>query len=338
MVPSKIINRNARSATKPAPKSQFEQLCGTFGRQPCTCYYPDHPDVTIFELSSDEITLSKINATGPSNCADIQAVGNSLKGFYMVRLNNKRIQTIYCDLNAKNENTDTGKTKILSINQSNLSMGPEFSAFCKGLESQPCKVLYSDYPDIQLLDLNENKSSINVSIKNNIRRPTNCEDLHAIGFYLKGFYWVALNVKKVKLIYCDFNEIEEKYKNNFETKKSTLKNNTSTTENTSSTTISTYCNSVGSQPCSCFYSNVPNMLQFELSNDESTTEAMSENGSGPKSCEELKNIGYTLDGFHMVRFKTNIVKAVYCRFDYTETDEYNPESFTQSTLKPFSKF
>ena len=145
-------------------------------------------------------------------------------------------------------------------------------------------------------------------------------------------------MKKVKLIYCDFNEIEGKYKNNFETKKSTLKNNTSTTENTSSTTISTHCNSVGSQPCSCFYSNVPNMLQFELSNDESTTEAMSENGPGPKSCEELKNIGYTLDGFHIVLFKTNIVKAVYCKFDYTETDEYNPESFTQSTLKPFSKF
>ena len=77
-------------------------------------------------------------------------------------------------------------------NQKNSSVRPEFSDFCKGLQSQPCKVLYSDYPDIQMLEFNRNKTSANVSNNNYLRRPTNCEDLNDIGYYLKGFYWVSL--------------------------------------------------------------------------------------------------------------------------------------------------
>ena len=166
MEPSKQISRYTRSVTKPAPKSQFEQLCGSFGRQPCTCYYPDHPDVAIFELSSDEITLSKANGNGPSNCTDLQAIGYSLKGFYMVRFNKKRIQTIYCDFNQSNANTNAEKATMASTNQRNSSVRQEFSEFCKGLQSQPCKVLYSDYPDIHLFDFNKHKNSTNVSLKN----------------------------------------------------------------------------------------------------------------------------------------------------------------------------
>jgi len=329
---SKQISRHARSVTKP-PKSQFEQICGAFGQQPCTCYYPDHPDVTIFELSSDEITLSKMNGTGPSSCADIQAIGNSLKGFYMVRLNDKRIEPIYCDFNQTNEKTNTETIKMPSTNQRNSSMHTEFSQFCKGLQSQPCRVFYSDYPDIRLFYINRITSSNNVFPKNYLRGPTNCEDLHAIGYYLKGFYWVSLNANKVKLVFCDFNEIEGKDKKN---SRIVSQNNTSKTKNTSSTPLP-HCNAVGSQPCSCYYSKVPNVLQFELSNDELTRQATMKNGTGPESCEELKNIGYTLDGFHMVRFKTNMVIAVYCKFNYTEIDENNEESTTQSTLKPSSK-
>ena len=80
------------------------------------------------------------------------------------------------------------------------------------------------------------------------------------------------------------------------------------------------------------------MLQFELSNDEITRKASSDYGTGPRSCEELKKIGYTFDGFYMVRNKTNIFKAVYCVFEYSETDEYVLDSTTQSTLKTTSKF
>lgn len=162
--PSKQNSRNARSVTKP-PKSQFDQICGAFGQQPCTCYYPDHPNVAIFEMSSDEITLSKTNGTGPSNCSDLHAMGYNLKGFYMIGFKTKRINTIYCDFNQTNENISK-EVKIPSTNQSAASVRPEFSDFCKGLQNQPCKVLYSDYPDIQLFDYNRNKSSKNVFQKN----------------------------------------------------------------------------------------------------------------------------------------------------------------------------
>jgi len=273
-----------------------------------------------------------MNGTGPSNCADIKAIGNSLKGFYMVRFNNKRINTIYCDFDPTNENTNMEKTKMPPKNQSNSSVRPEFLEFCKGLQNQPCKVLFSDYPDIQLFDINRNKSSRNVSLKNNIREPTDCEDLYAIGYHLKGFYWVSLNVKKVKLIYCDFNEIDGKYKKSFSTKRLASPNNTSTTKNTSTMAILPYCDAVGSQPCSCFYSTFPNLLQFELSNDELTRQATSANGTGPGSCEELKNIGYTLDGFYMVRFKTNIIKSIYCIFNYAEKDENNPKTTNECDI------
>jgi len=254
----------------------------------------------------------------------------------MVRFNNKRIQTIYCDFNQSNANTNAVKATMASTNQSNSSVRPEFSEFCKGLQSQPCKVLNSDYPDIYLFEFNKHKSSTNVSLKNNIRGPNNCEDLYANGYYLKGFYWVSLNTNTVKLIYCNFNDMEEKIKKNIRSERLAPKNITATTKNTSSR-ILPHCNAVGSQPCSCYYSSFPNVLQFELSNDEFTRQATSTNGTGPESCEELKNIGYTFDGFYMVRFKTNIVKTIYCIFNYPEKDEHNQESTNQSTLKQFSK-
>jgi len=177
---------------------------------------------------------------------------------------------------------------------------------------------------------------MNVSLKNYVRGPTNCGDLNAIGYYLNGFYWVSLNAKKVKLIYCDFIDNKRKDHKNVGHTKLDSQNNNSVTKNTSSKFLP-HCHAIGSQPCSCFYSNFTNDLQFELSNDELTRKAMSLNGTGPDSCDALKNIGYTLDGFYMVRFKANIVKSIYCMFNYTEKDEYNPETTTQSTSKPFSK-
>ena len=80
--------------------------------------------------------------------------------------NNKIIQTIYCDFNQSNANSNAVKATMASTNQRNSSVCPEFSEFCKGLQSQPCKVLYSDYPDIHLFDFNKHKNSTNVSLKN----------------------------------------------------------------------------------------------------------------------------------------------------------------------------
>jgi len=115
-------------------KSQFGQLCGGFGRQPCTCYYPDHPDVTIFEISSDEITTkaSKINGTGASNCTDLKNIGYSLKGFYTVRLNGKRINIIYCDFNEKKQNVSPNVLASSSNKTSPSTVSQEISQFCNG--------------------------------------------------------------------------------------------------------------------------------------------------------------------------------------------------------------
>lgn len=95
-----------------------------------------------------------------------------------------------------------------------------------------------------------------------------------------------------------------------------------------------HCNRAGSQPCSCYYSSFPDFMQFELSNDQVTILESSEHGTGPQNCEELKNIGYTLDGFYMVRFKVNIIKMVYCMFNYIEQEEENQTSTIKPTLKP----
>ena len=316
-------------------KTQFGQLCGGFGREPCTCYYPDHPDVTIFELSSDEITVnaSKTNGSGPSNCTDLQAIGYSLKGFYVIRFNEKRIKTIYCDFNMMNKNMYTNLTiPIYSSNKENASfVYSKISQFCEGLGSPPCNALYSDYPDNPLFEFK--KTNPNASLKVEIRKPTSCGDLNAIGYSLKGFYWVTMSEKKVQLVYCDFKKISKK---NVIPKGLTSSNSCKPKTNISSRVLP-YCNMVGSQPCSCYYSKFVNVLQFELSNDEVTRQAASENGAGPKSCDDLKNIGYTFDGFYMVRFKTNVIKTVYCMFNYNEDDEYDQEITTQSTMKPTSR-
>jgi len=309
--------------------------------QPCTCYYPDHPNVPIFELGTDEITKNAtiINGTGPSNCQDLQKLGYSLKGFHIIVLfNSKRIKTIYCDFDQTNENTIQKVASVVSSSTKQkdaASVSSEVIQFCNGIESQSCKFLYPDYPDISLFDLNSTDIFKNVSLKNYyIPRPASCEDLNVIGYYLKGFYLVSLNAKKVKIIFCDFNEMGVKNKklDNRTQHSGLMQNNISKISR-----LSTVCNDYGSQPCSCYYSNFPDVLQLELSNDEVTRFASKENGTGPEGCEDLKHIGHTLDGFYFVRFKTNIIKTVYCMFNYSEQDENKSavlSSAIQSTLKP----
>ncbi len=140
----------------------------------------------------------------------------------MVRFNNRRIKTIYCYFNDTNENTNMEIKIIASTNQNESQ---DFSQFCKGLANQPFTALYSDYPDISLFHLKRDNTS-----KNYLRGPTSCEDLNAIGYSLNGFYWVAITVKKVQIVYCDFDEIEEKFKKNLRTKRLATQNSTSSTK------------------------------------------------------------------------------------------------------------
>ena len=66
---------NDRNEITPVLKNVTRpKLCAMgFGAQPCTCYYPDHPNVTLFQLDTDEIpkNATSVNGTGPKNCEDL---------------------------------------------------------------------------------------------------------------------------------------------------------------------------------------------------------------------------------------------------------------------------
>ena len=87
--------RSIKSKNTSSPQS--DQLCGILEVQPpCTCYYPDYPNVPQFELDTDEITnnASSLNGTGPESCEDLRSNGYNLAGFYMVRFKPKRVKAV----------------------------------------------------------------------------------------------------------------------------------------------------------------------------------------------------------------------------------------------------
>ena len=81
----RTCSNSSKDITSAPRKSK--QLCGGFGTQPCTCYYPDHTNVMIFELDTDEVTknASNLNGAGPATCEDLQYMDHKLPGFYMVQ-------------------------------------------------------------------------------------------------------------------------------------------------------------------------------------------------------------------------------------------------------------
>ena len=143
-----------------------------------------------------------------------------------------------------------------------------------------------------------NKKSISTSIRF-------CGEVQ-FRHYLNGFYFVWLNSIKFKIVYCNFSH-ENTDENQTRLSKSTLKSN--------DTKELPYCNGFGSQPCSCYYSNSPNILQFELAKDEITRKALRENG--PSNGKDMESIGYTFKGFYLVRFSDKIIKTVFCEFNQT---------------------
>ena len=96
------LMRYSRSvSSKNASAPDVNQLCRGFEDQPCTCYYPDHPNVTLFEVDSDDTTqnASSVNGTGPASCEDLQSSGFKTAGFYVVRFKPKRVKVLYCSFN-----------------------------------------------------------------------------------------------------------------------------------------------------------------------------------------------------------------------------------------------
>jgi len=300
--------------------SQFERYCSGAGSQPCTCYYPDFPNITQFELSIDDATknASGINGTGPGTCNDLRAIGHSLTGFYLVRFNSKRPKAIICDF------SETNKKSVKTLKTYPKEDGKSISytktiRMCGAVRNQPCSFYYSDYPDAPQFKGND------TSIEN-ITGPTNCEDLKLIGHRLNGFYLVRINALKVKITYCDFNKAIEKSNSSINHQKFK-----SSHEEISSKRPK-LCYGVGSQPCSCYYSNFPKILQFELSNDEIT-----KNTNGMKSCEDLESSGYTLKGFYMVRYNASRMRTIFCDFYKPKIKAENGKKSAKLTSKQCDK-
>jgi len=297
---AKLIERNIRSTSNGSLQFQFEKQCK--GDQPCTCYYPDHPNVAIFQLGTDETTAnaSGINGTGPGNCEDLERLGYSLEGFYMVRFNSKRVKTIYCKFN---QNITTKRVRISrALEDKKTMLQPKTLKKCGGFGNTSCSFYYPDYPDIKSTIVNKNL--INGDDSN--EGPTSCENLKNIGYKLAGFYMVRIDTMKLKTLYCDFRH----EKNEITEREWTLEK-----KNVSSPSKAVYkfCNGLGSQPCSCYFTNVKDILQFELSSDETTRSASKANGTGPASCQDLEKLGYRLNGFYLVRFKEGIIKTIFCK-------------------------
>jgi len=296
-----ISNREIRSTQGfyNSLESQYERNCQSVGSQPCTCYYPDHTEVVHFEVGNDNITKALINGTGPSNCSDLQAIGHNLRGFYLVLLNNtKRAKPIYCDFNqTSNSSNQVAAPPLLNKNDVGASAPSRRLRFCGGLVGQECTFYYSDHPDAPKLQT-----------RSNYTEPTSCEDLREIGYALNGYYMVRFNGIKVKTVYCNLNSSSKK--TNESKKRSKRENKLKTNQ-----TKTTFCNDVGSQPCSCYHHRFSKTLQLELSSDEITKNASRDNGSAPTSCDDLQSNGHRLKGFYVVRFNAKKMKTIFCEFN-----------------------
>ena len=292
------VNRNIREISNHSSKpfnyeEQFEILCRDAGSQPCTCYYPDHPNITQFEFSSDEITnnASKINGTGPNNCEDLKSFGHVLNGFYMVHFNPKRVRIIYCGFNHTTKLISNNFKRMQnSLQIDSIKSSSKVIRFCGGVGNQPCTFFYSDQPDSPHIEPRSNKTNTS---NDDGSIPTSCEDLKIIGYELKGFYLVRFNGIKVKIVYCDFSPITNENISKQRNIRAAVNQN-----KTVRSKVSRFCDEVGSQPCSCYYSNQPNILQLELSSDPVTRTASSENGTGPANCEDLQHIGSSNPPFY----------------------------------------
>lgn len=90
--------------------------------------------------------------------------------------------------------------------------------------------------------------------------------------------------------------------------------------------VSRVCKGIGSQPCSCYYSNSSEILQFELSSDEITKNAVHVNGTGPATCNDLQDIGHYLNGFYFIRVDSTTIKSTFCKFNEMTTKTKHKEN------------
>jgi len=202
--------------------------------------------------------------------------------------------------------------------------------FCGGIGKLPCTFYYSDHPDAPVTNINRRRNNVSNIIS--LAGPNNCEKLKQIGYDLNAFYMVRSNTIKLKIMYCDFHQLSTKKKIST-SNKLVLEFDASATRSN----VSRFCNGVGSQPCSCYYSKQRDIIQFELSTDEITRNASTERGTGPGNCKDLKKLGHTLEGFYLARFKDKIMKIIFCKFsDINREPEKKQEKRTTKIKRVYS--
>ncbi len=192
----------------------------------------------------------------------------------------------------------------------------QFEQFCSGIGSQPCTCNHPDHPNVTHFEVGNDM--VTYSTLNSERAPTSCEDIKELGHSLNGFYLVQFNRRRVHTVYCQLNSTATSIKANIAT----------SIEQSSAKSLKPprFCANLNNS-CSFFYSDYPDAPQYELKSNENSKDLSSENGKDyvlPTSCEDLKFMGYTLNGFYMVRFNVKRMKAVFC--DFTEMSEINEKA------------
>ncbi len=151
---------------------------------------------------------SDANGTGPANCKDLQALGHSLNGFYIVRFRpRKQTKAIYCEFQQGMrvnyiDTSEAGSTLKKEDHQGSR----DDVRLCGDVEisATGCIFLYPDHPDTPTFERIKSKGNPKRASNLISGEPTSCEYLSESGYTLKGFYVVRLNSIKTKIVYFDF--------------------------------------------------------------------------------------------------------------------------------------
>jgi len=104
--------------------------------------------------------------------------------------------------------SETDKKQTVRKARSNLcnstALDEQFEQFCTSAGSQPCTCYYPDHKSIPQFELGIDELTKSASGLNGTG-PGNCQDLKDLGNKLEGLYLVRFNSKRIKTIYCSFN-------------------------------------------------------------------------------------------------------------------------------------
>jgi len=112
-------NKKSNTQKNKTVSTNVRRFCDGVGSRACSCYYSKQPGILQLELSSDQVTrnASHENGTGPASCKDLELIGYTVKGFYVVRSKNVRMKMVFCEFakEATQENENQSKKSIVPV-------------------------------------------------------------------------------------------------------------------------------------------------------------------------------------------------------------------------------